>query len=92
VGLRRGRELFLTRSCVMCHQIRGTDAAARAGPDLTHLASRQNIAAGTLANNRGALGGWVVDPQGVKPGCKMPPNAFTGEELSAVLSYLQSLK
>ncbi|HZS04513.1 MAG TPA: cytochrome c oxidase subunit II [Blastocatellia bacterium] len=89
---RRGRQIFLTRAWVMCHQIRGTDAGARSGPDLTHLASRQTIAAGTLPNNRGNLGGWVVDSQGIKPGNKMPPNELSGEELQALLSYLESLK
>lgn len=88
----RGEQLFLTRACVMCHQIRGTTAGGRTAPDLTHLATRQFIAAGTLANNRGNLGGWVVDPQHIKPGNKMPPNELSGEELTALLSYLQSLK
>ncbi len=88
----RGQQLFMTRACVMCHQIRGTDAAARTGPDLTHLATRRNIAAGTLPNNRGALGAWIVDSQRIKPGNKMPPNELSGEELNALLSYLESLK
>jgi cytochrome c oxidase subunit II len=87
-----GERLFLTRACVMCHQIRGTDAGATTGPDLTHLATRRTIAAGTLANNRGSLGAWVVDSQRIKPGNKMPPNELSGEELNALLSYLESLK
>jgi cytochrome c oxidase subunit 2 len=87
-----GERLFLTRACVMCHQIRGTVAAARTGPDLTRLATRRTIAAGTLPNNRGSLGAWIVDPQRIKPGNKMPPNELSGEELNALLSYLESLK
>lgn len=87
-----GERLFLTRACVMCHQIRGTGAGATTGPDLTHLATRRTIAAGTLANNRGSLGAWVVDSQRIKPGNKMPPNELSGEELNALLSYLESLK
>ena len=47
----------------MCHAIAGTPAGARVGPDLTHLASRRTIAAGTLPNTRGNLAGWIVDPQ-----------------------------
>ena len=88
----RGQQIFLTRSCVMCHQIRGTIAGGRTAPDLTHLASRHYIAAGTLLNNRGNLGGWIVDPQRIKPGNKMPPNQLSGEELNALLSYLEILK
>ncbi len=41
---------------------------SRVGPDLTHVASRNMIAAETLPNTAGALAGWVVDPQRIKPG------------------------
>jgi cytochrome c oxidase subunit 2 len=88
----RGREVFLTGTCVMCHSIGGTTAASNAGPDLTHLASRRTIAAGTLPNTRGALAGWIVDPQRIKPGTRMPPNQLKPQDLDALLTYLQSLK
>ena len=88
----RGRQVFLTHSCVMCHTISGTDAGSRVGPDLTHLASRHTIAAGTLPNTPGALGGWILDPQRIKPGTQMPPNALGGDELQDLISYLQSLQ
>jgi cytochrome c oxidase subunit II len=88
----RGREVFLTGQCVMCHSITGTSAGSRAGPDLTHIASRRTIAAGTLPNTRGALAGWIVDPQRVKPGTHMPPNQLAPADLDALLTYLQSLK
>lgn len=87
-----GQEVFLSKQCAMCHTIRGTPAGSRFGPDLTHLASRNTIGAGTLPNTRGHLGGWVVDPQKIKPGVNMPPNALSSEELHALLSYLESLK
>ena len=89
---RRGQEVFLTNGCVLCHQIRGTPAGSHAGPDLTHLASRSTIAAGTLPNTRGHLAGWVMDPQRIKPGTLMPPQNLSSEELNAVLDYLRSLK
>lgn len=88
----QGLQLFQTRTCVMCHQIRGTEAGARTAPDLTHLASRQTLAAGTLVNSQVNLGNWIRDPQQFKPGNKMPPNNFTAEELTALLSYLENLK
>ena len=88
----RGREVFLTGQCAMCHAITGTSAASRNGPDLTHLASRRTIAAGTLPNTRGALAGWIVDPQQVKPGAHMPPNQLSPPDLDALLTYLQSLE
>ncbi|MPZ72883.1 MAG: cytochrome c oxidase subunit II [Nitriliruptorales bacterium] len=45
-GAQRGRDVFLGSSCVSCHTIRGTPARGELGPDLTHLASREKIAAG----------------------------------------------
>jgi cytochrome c oxidase subunit 2 len=89
---KRGRDIFVKSTCAMCHTIRGTDAGARTGPDLTHLASRETIAAGTLPNNPGSLGGWIMDAQGVKPGALMPPQQLSGDDLQALISYLQSLK
>ena len=91
-GQRRGREVFLTKQCVLCHTIGGTRAQARVGPDLTHIASRLRLAAGTLPNTRGNLAGWVTDAQGMKPGARMPPNPLAPEDLQALLDYLESLK
>ncbi|MFL5402992.1 MAG: cytochrome c oxidase subunit II [Gemmatimonadales bacterium] len=88
----RGKEVFLASSCVMCHAISGTPAGSRIGPDLTHLASRTTIGAGTLANTRGNLAGWILDPQALKPGVKMPPNQFSGSDLTALVAYLETLK
>ena len=88
----RGREVFLTSSCAMCHAITGTSAGSNAGPDLTHLASRRTIGAGTLPNTRGALAGWIVDPQGIKPGVRMPANMIDPKDLDALLTYLQGLR
>jgi cytochrome c oxidase subunit 2 len=88
----RGKEIFLTHSCIMCHTIRGTTAGSRVGPDLTHVASRSTIGADLLANNTGSLSGWILDPQRMKPGTLMPPTALGGGELDALVSYLQSLK
>jgi cytochrome c oxidase subunit II len=86
-----GLEVFLGSTCVQCHAIRGTDASGNLGPDLTHLASRRTLGAGILPNNRGNLGGWIIDPQHIKPGNLMPASALTGEELQALLAYLETL-
>ncbi|HEX6925426.1 MAG TPA: cytochrome c oxidase subunit II [Longimicrobiaceae bacterium] len=87
----QGQQVFLSRGCVLCHTVRGSAAGSRVGPDLTHLASRGTIAAGTLPNTRGHLAGWVLDPQSIKPGVLMPPNQLAANELRALLAYLQSL-
>ena len=76
----------------MCHTIQGTTAGGMIGPELTHLASRSYLAAGSLPNSRGYLAGWVADPQQIKPGCRMPPNPLAPDELQALLDYLESLK
>jgi cytochrome c oxidase subunit 2 len=64
----------------------------RDGPNLTHVASRLSLAAGTLPNTRGHLAGWIVDPQLQKPGNNMPPNLLGPDELHALLSYLETLR
>ena len=88
----RGRDIFERGPCAMCHTIAGTSAGGRSAPDLTHLASRSTIGAGTLPNTKGYLAGWIADPQHVKPGNRMPPPGLNGEELQAVLAYLENLK
>jgi cytochrome c oxidase subunit 2 len=88
-----GKNVFMGgHGCVLCHTVRGTDAGGRVGPDLTHLASRRTLAAATIPNTRGWLGGWVMDPQGIKPGVHMPPNDMRPDELQALLTYLQGLR
>ena len=87
-----GREVFLGAGCAECHTIEGVSPRNDRYPDLTHLADRRTIAAGALPNNRGNLGGWILDPQALKPGSHMPPANLTGEELQALLDYLETLE
>jgi cytochrome c oxidase subunit 2 len=89
---RKGRDLFLNRPCVMCHKIQGTLAGATNGPDLTHVGSRRTLAAGTLTMSRGNIAAWIADPQGIKPGAKMPVMSLSGDELNAITAYLENLK
>jgi cytochrome c oxidase subunit II len=88
----RGREIFQTTTCTLCHTIRGTTALAEVAPDLTHVGSRQTLAAGTLPNTRGHLGGWLANPQSIKQGARMPNLYLSSEELEALIAYLESLK
>lgn len=87
-----GERVFLSGTCAMCHTISGTSAGSHVGPDLTHLASRRTIAAGTLPNTTGNLAGWILDPQSIKPGSKMPANQLDPQSLRALLAYLATLK
>jgi cytochrome c oxidase subunit II len=88
----RGRTVFLSTGCDLCHSIRGTDAAATVAPDLTHVASRLTLAAGTLPNTRGHLAGWILDPATIKPGTQMPSSSFAPEDFQALLAYLGTLR
>ena len=87
-----GQRVFTRTSCAVCHTIQGTDARGLLGPDLTHLAGRRMIAAGTLPNTRGHRAAWISDPQQIKPGANMPPSKLSGEELQALLAYLETLQ
>ncbi|MHB8627474.1 MAG: cytochrome c oxidase subunit II [Aggregatilineales bacterium] len=88
----QGREVLLGSSCDYCHTIQGTNASGKLGPDLTHFGSRLTIGAGIMDNNIGNLGAWIVNSQTIKPANKMPPMDLNGDELQAVLAYLESLK
>jgi cytochrome c oxidase subunit 2 len=83
---------FVEYRCGLCHQVRGTLAGAVNAPDLTHLASRRTLAAGTLPNNYHNLGDWIQSPQASKPGSKMPDQHLTAGQLSDTLAYLETLK
>ena len=91
-NVKRGKSLFLSGACMMCHNIAGTPAWGRKGPDLTHLASRPTLAAGTLANNHDNLVAWIRDPQKIKPGVNMPANTLVAEDEQALVAYLETLK
>lgn len=89
---RHGQSVFMSTSCILCHTIAGTPAGATVGPDLTHLASRRTIAAGTLANTPANLASWILEPQRVKPGAMMPATSLPPKDLVALTAYLGSLK
>ena len=87
-----GYKYVTTGPCSACHNIGGTSASGQVAPDLTHLASRRSLAAGTMPMNEGNLYGWVADPQSLKPGVKMPTIGLEPDQLHAVVAYLETLK
>lgn len=90
--LQKGQRAFFAYGCNNCHAIRGTGATARVGPDLTHIGSRLSLGAGTLTNTVGTLGGWIGNPQVLKPGNHMPATLLPPDDLHALVAYLRSLE
>jgi cytochrome c oxidase subunit 2 len=90
--LTRGRGVFMSASCVICHTVDGTPARGNVGPNLTHVAGRQRIAAGALDFSRDNLAWWITDPPAVKAGTRMPQNKLSQDDLQALLDWIQTLK
>lgn len=88
----RGLAVYKRAACAICHRISGTPSGGRVGPDLTHVAGRRSIAAGTLAMNRGNLAAWITDPQHAKPGNNMPAVPLAPQDVSDLVDYLMELK
>lgn len=88
-----GEQIFLSGPCSMCHAVRGTIAGGRVAPDLTHIGSRQMIAANVYRNNDAYLEAWITHAQSLKPGAQMPDlTQFNGEQLTDLVAYLRQLQ
>jgi cytochrome c oxidase subunit 2 len=87
-----GQRAFLSGSCSTCHTIAGTPAAATNGPDLTHVASRKWLAAGTIPNTHDDMLRWIYNPQAIKPGTQMPALNLPPQTLEPLVAYLRTLK
>lgn len=88
----RGERVFLASACSACHTVAGTDARGTVGPNLTHVARRRTIAAGTLPNTAANMARWIRNPQSVKPGTQMPATDMPEPSLRALVAYLESLR
>jgi len=89
---KHGQQVFFGSTCVMCHAISGTPAGSNIGPNLTHVGSRQMLAAATLVNTRDHMAQWIKDSQTFKPGNKMPQHNFSDADLQSLVEYLENLK
>jgi cytochrome c oxidase subunit 2 len=78
--------------CAACHAVRGTEARGPHGPDLTHVGSRESLAAGLLPNSPENLARWIADPQALKPRVQMPTFPLPPEAIRALAAYLGSLR
>lgn len=92
---RRGLRVFRQAQCAHCHMVRGVTpelALGAIGPDLTHFAGRRTLGAALVANNRGNLGGWILDPQSLKPGNFMPASQLAPGDFHALVRFLETLQ
>ncbi|MXP64396.1 cytochrome c oxidase subunit II [Roseomonas sp. M0104] len=88
-----GAALFLKNGCGACHTVRGTPAAGRVGPDLTHLASRPTLGAGILDNTRANREHFITHPREIKPSALMPGFGMLPEgEIAAIAAWLGRLQ
>src|ERR1700691_1085333 len=87
-----GRRIFESTACVNCHTISGTVADGHFGPDLTHLMSRDTLAAGAAANNPENLRTWIQNPDAIKPSSLMPAMQLSNHDLDALTAYLETLR
>lgn len=88
-----GAAQFLANGCGGCHAIRGTAANGVIGPDLTHVGSRQALAAGALPNDVPAQRRWIAHTSAVKPGVQMPAfGMLSADAVDALAIYLEGLQ
>ena len=89
----RGGELFTLNGCGACHTVRGTEARADIGPDLTHVGGRLSLGAGILEMRPDKLRDWLARTGHIKPGVHMPEfNMLPDADLQALAAYLHGLK
>jgi len=81
----KGQQIFQEKTCIVCH-------AKGIGPDLTHVGSRETLAAGVLENSPDNMAKWLKNPQAVKPGSYMPNFNLTDTEIKALVAYLETSK
>lgn len=90
---RAGRELFRTLACAGCHTITGLTAGKFPGaPDLTHIASDDELAEVLSPVNEENMFRWIKDPQREKPGTAMPTLGLDDETVNNLTQFLLTLK
>ena len=96
LGFPKGAVFSRSTACVNCHFVADAESVAdgRFGPDLTHLMSRDTIAAGAAPNTPENLRRWIELPDSIKPGSLMPAMGLSQRELRRCrrLSWRRSVR
>jgi cytochrome c oxidase subunit 2 len=88
-----GQRLFLANGCGACHNVSGTPANGRVGPDLSHVGARLSIAAGSLPAGADSIAHWIGHTRALKPGALMPAyGMLADDERRAIGAYLAGLR
>jgi len=74
--------------------VKGTTAAAKVGPELTHVASKKDIAGVLSPVNQENLTKWVRNAPSIKPGIVMPKfeGVLTDQQINDIVQWLLTLK
>lgn len=98
--IEQGRALTAQKGCIGCHTIDGYIPGVQVGnpdfPDLTNFGLRTTVGAAIADNTLENLTAWLLDPQAMKPGNRMPTlwsadDANAEQEATAIAAYLLSL-
>lgn len=90
---REGKRL-VGQNCIGCHAVRGAgfQVEGTTAPELTGFSQRTRVA-GIMENNRKNVTDWLKNPQGLKPGNRMPAfDHLSEKQLRAIVKYLEDLK
>jgi cytochrome c oxidase subunit II len=77
----QGKQYFMSNGCYGCHTVgrMGTPI----GPDLTHVGAKYSVA---------YLQRWLRDPASQRPSAHMPALELSETQVTALASYLSSLR
>ena len=96
---KKGEALFVGgAACSTCHYVDSskewdvTVDAAKIGPNLAHVGSRQHFAGAIAPLDNRNLTAWLRNPQEFKPGSKMVIRQLKNDEIEALVAYIKSLK
>lgn len=88
----RGRRLLAQYQCGSCHTIPGVaSAGGKLAPTLQSFGLRSYIA-GRVPNRPELLVRWIVLPQSLVPGTRMPSMGVSPDEARDMAAYLRELR